>query len=67
MARPKSVKKSVSKNLCLPEELVCRVDLELYSPLEGRVPMGAWKAFISKLLREHFERIDAGRGAQNGQ
>ena len=31
-----------------------QVDLHLYSPLEGRVPRGAHKAFFERLINEHF-------------
>ena len=54
MARPKKVIASIKKNLCLPENLVTRVELELYSELEGKVPFGAWQEFISSLIVKYF-------------
>jgi len=33
-----------------------RVDLLLYSPLEGRVPKGSHKAFFEARIREFFDR-----------
>jgi len=33
-----------------------RMDLFLYSPLEGRVPKGAHKAFLEMLIGEFFDR-----------
>lgn len=57
MARPKRVTRSVEKNISLPEDLVLRVDLLLYSELEEKVPFGAWSKLISGLIRGHLERL----------
>lgn len=56
MARPKLAVPSVEKNISLPEDLAAMVDLELFSELEGKVPFGAWKGFITRVIRQHFER-----------
>jgi hypothetical protein len=58
MPRPKKTIRTIFKNIALPEDLVARLELELYSDVEGRVPFGAQQEFFTKLLREHFERID---------
>ena len=56
MARPRKVVRSVQKNLALPEDLVARVELMLYSELEGRVPVGAWQGYVSELIRQDLSR-----------
>ena len=56
MARPRNVTPSVEKNISLPEDLVFRVDLELHCPIEGKVPFGAWKKYIERLIREDLAR-----------
>lgn len=65
MPRPRKAVRSIEKNISIPEDLVTRVELELWSELEGKVPFGAWQGLITKLLREHFERLDAARGRGN--
>lgn len=56
MARPKLAIPSVEKNISLPEDLAAAVDLELFSEVEGKVPFGAWKGFITRVIRQHLER-----------
>lgn len=56
MGRPKNVIKSVEKNISIPEDVVCRIDLQLFSELEGRVPHGAWSRLVTKLLRNDLEQ-----------
>lgn len=59
MARPKKIVQSVSKNIALPQDLVARMELELYSDLEGKIPFGAQQKFFERVLREHYARQDA--------
>lgn len=59
MARPKRLMRPVRKNLAVPEDIAARVDLELFSELENRVPHGAWSKFVTELIREHYRRKDA--------
>lgn len=56
MARPRKTDRPVEKTLCLPTSLVARVDLELMSELEQKVPFGAWQAFVIRLIERHFQR-----------
>lgn len=60
MGKPKNVIPSIEKTVSIPENLVVAVDLELYSTVEGRVPFGAWKRYISNLIRKDL----AARGKQ---
>lgn len=52
MPRPPKAVKSVTKEVSLPPDIVARVDLELFSELEGRVPHGAWQKLLTELLGE---------------
>ncbi len=61
MARPASINKPIEKKLSLDAELVARVELALFSDLEGRVPYGAWSGLIEQLLREYFGRAERQR------
>jgi len=61
MARPASINKPIEKKLSLDPELVARVELALFSDLEGRVPYGAWSGLIEQLLRDYFGRAERQR------
>lgn len=50
MPRPAKAIKPAEKNISLPSDLVARVDLVLYSDLEGKVPFGAWSKLVEALL-----------------
>lgn len=50
MGRRKNITPSIEKTICLPIDLVVKVDLVLYSELEDRVPFGAWQKLITELL-----------------
>lgn len=52
MAQPKKVDRPVRKNICLPQSLVARVDLELWSDVEGKVPFAAWQGYVERLIRQ---------------
>ena len=51
MPRPRKVIRPIQKNVALPEDLVGKVELELYSEVEERVPFGAWQSLITELLQ----------------
>lgn len=56
MPRPRKTDRPVEKNISLPTSTVARVELELFSELEGKVPFGAWQKFLVGLIDEHFAR-----------
>ena len=60
MARPRKVIRSVEKKVYLEETLVARVDLLLFSPVEGKVPFAAWKGYLEGLIREDLRRRAGG-------
>lgn len=47
-------------NLRLPEDIRTRVDLELFSAAEGRVPLGAYQRWFIERIQEYFRnrRLD---------
>lgn len=58
MPRPRKTDRPVEKNISLPTSTVARVELELFSELEGKVPFGAWQKFLVGLIEQHFARLD---------
>lgn len=56
MARPRKAIRPIEKNISLPEDIVARVDLELFSEVEGKVPFGAWQRYIEGLIRADLAR-----------
>lgn len=52
MAKQKHLDRPIDKNLSLPTTLVTKVELQLFSPIEGRVPHGEWSRLVQQLLRE---------------
>ena len=63
MARPKKTIRTVYQNIGLPEDLAAKVELELYSDLEEKVPFGAKQEFFTKLVRDFFEEREANQEA----
>lgn len=54
MPRPKNLVKTIFLNVGLPEDVHTQLTLHLWSEMEQRVPHGAFQAFLSQLIREHF-------------
>lgn len=52
MARPPKAIRPVEKTINLPSDLVAKVDLILFSELEGKVPHGAWSRFVTGLIEQ---------------
>jgi hypothetical protein len=53
--RKPNIEPSVATNLHLPESMRTKLDLILFSPLESRVPKGAYQKFFLARLVEFFE------------
>lgn len=56
MARPKKLIRTVYKNIAIPEDLVAKIELELFSEVEGKIPFGAQQEFFTRLLMNYFSR-----------
>lgn len=60
MPRQPAVDRPKRLELKLPESLRNRLDLLLYSELEGRVPLGAYQSFFVERIHEYLgnSRLD---------
>lgn len=56
MARPRKAIRPVEKTISFPEDIVLRVELELFSEVEGKVPFGAWQRYLVGLITEDLNR-----------
>lgn len=56
MARKLNVVRPVKLHTHIAEDLRAKIDLHLYSSLEGRVPVGAYRQFFEQLIKEYFSR-----------
>lgn len=63
MGRPRLVVRPVEVHVNVPEDVLARIDLLLFSPSQGRVPVGRRAAFIVQALREKLERVQAAQQA----
>jgi len=52
--RPRAINPSRALTTHLDEAWMARLDLHLFSEVEGRVPKGAYQAFFNERLREFF-------------
>lgn len=55
MSRQPLIDRPVRLVLMLPESVRARLDLHLYSPLEGRVPKGNYQSFFLERISEFFQ------------
>ncbi len=53
--RPPLIHPNVPKEISFDAALITRLDLILYSDVEGRVPKGAYQRFFNTLLAQYFE------------
>lgn len=53
MKTPKIIRPS-KLTIHLPEDIRARLDLHLYSEVEGRIPFGAYQRFLSERINEYF-------------
>lgn len=52
MSRPPDIRRPTRLELSLPEDIRGWLDLKLFSPIEQRVPKGAYRALIIELIEE---------------
>jgi hypothetical protein len=55
VAKPRSIIRPISLRTTFPEDTRAKLDLYLWSELEGRVPQGAYQRFLVARIREFFE------------
>lgn len=61
--RRPNLERSLPLNLMLPESLRTKIDILLYSELEGRVPRGKYQEFFIGLLTKHFSELKESKDA----
>ena len=54
MGKPPLIVRPTKLTMALPEDVRARLDLELYSETESRVPHGAYQQFFLARLRDYF-------------
>ena len=54
MGRKPKIIKPVQLCLKLPQDLLLKLQLHLYSEVEGRVPQGSYQEFFTELLQDYF-------------
>jgi hypothetical protein len=67
MGRPAKVVPTVNKTIALSGDVWLRIEAELYSPLEGKIPFGEHQRFFDRVLRAHFEQQDANAPAATAE
>ena len=60
MPRKPAINPSVNLHVMLPPQLAARLQLYLYSPVEGRIPQGAYQRFFTERLIEFFNQKGEG-------
>lgn len=58
MTRRSNVIPSIKMSLWVPEDLRARLDLILFSDLEGKVPFGAYTTFYAEMLRARLDSVE---------
>lgn len=60
MPRPKKTIRTVSVHISLPEDLTAKVQLHLFSDVEGKVPFGKQAEFFTSLVKNYFDAQEHG-------
>ncbi|MEK6849358.1 MAG: hypothetical protein AABY01_02185 [Nanoarchaeota archaeon] len=60
MGRPALINPTVSIHMQIRSDLMTKVDLLLYSNVEGKVPYGAYQRFFTERLNEYFDNLAKG-------
>lgn len=59
VGRPPNVLRPCKLSVYLPEDLKAKLDLHLFSAVEGRIPHGAYSGFFADRVREFFSPASA--------
>ena len=57
MGKPSNIIRPIALRTTFPEDVRAKLDLHLWSELEGRVPQGAYQRFLIARIREFFESV----------
>ena len=68
MPRPPNIIRPIKLTTTIPEDLMARLQIHLFSDVEGRVPQGAYQQFLCDRIREFFsdKSYDTGSGVIRG-
>lgn len=55
MSRPPNILRPIKTNTTFEEDVRAKMNLYLWSPVEGRVPHGAISKFLNGLVRKFFD------------
>lgn len=55
--KPRKIDRPVEKKVSIPESVTTRVDILLFSEVEGKVPHGAWSELITRLLTQYLNQF----------
>lgn len=58
MPRPKYADPPRPVHIQIPGSLHARIELRLFSTVEGKVPYGAWREFAIQAFERHIDAID---------
>ena len=67
MSRPPNIYEPVKLTTNLPSDVKARLDLYLFSDIEGRVPKGAYSQFLVQRINEFFQQRDTIQCSNCGQ
>lgn len=56
MPRPKQTIRTVYFHVGLPEDLAAKIQLQLFSEVESKIPIGAYQRYFTELVRRDFEQ-----------
>jgi hypothetical protein len=55
MTKRRNIIPTVPLTTYIPEDVMAKATLFLFSPAEGKVPYGAYQGFFTRLIREFFD------------
>lgn len=55
--RPPNIMRSLKTTVYIPEDIKAKLDLFLFSAVEGRVPHGSYSKFFAERIREYFDPV----------
>jgi hypothetical protein len=64
MPRPKNIIPPVEVRVNIPQDLFLRLQIELFSEVDGKVPYAAVSKYMTALLRKSLEEIDRARAKE---
>lgn len=65
MPRKAALTPARNVHVCLPETLMAKLDLYLFSEVEGRIPQGSYQKFFSTRITEFFaNRMETQKGVE---